>query len=141
VNFYGYWWRYGTFLAVNLVVISIVIQLMTRGAWSVSGFVILALAVADLFVRRILRNRSKGSEQIHSTNTRGGFLRFYGYALAVGGLIWLTLRIRHGITWIDFAPFAIFVLLAVAMLSIGRKVDAPTNPDRQEEERHHGRPL
>jgi hypothetical protein len=137
---YEYWRKYGVFLAVNLVAISIVIQLMIRGSWGISGFVALALVVADLFVIRIVRGRSETSEQTYSTKRRGGFFRFYGYALAGGGLIWLALRVRHGITWIDFVPFVIFILLAVAMLSIGRRMNASTNPDRGQE-RQQGRPL
>ena len=130
---YEHWRQYGFFVAVNLVVVSIIVQLMIRGALGLSGLLVLGLVVADLFVSRILRNRSETSGQNYSTKARGGFFRVYGYALVAGGLVWLVLRIKHGIAWVDFAPFVIIILLAGGMFSIGRKMRAPTDPDRGQE--------
>jgi hypothetical protein len=119
MDFYGYWRRYGTFFAVNLVVLSIVVQFLIRGSWRVSGLVMLLLVVSDLLVGRALRSRRRNIAQTYSKGQGGRFFRLYGYALMAGGLVWLAVRIRGGITWGTFAPFVILVLLATAMLSIG----------------------
>ena len=140
MTYVEYWRRYGIFIAVNFVVLSIIVQLMIRGIWGFSGFAILILVVADLFVGRILRSKNETSGKTYSTRRGGGFFRFYGYALVVGGLIWLALRIREGITWVDFAPFVVFILLAVAVLSVGKRMNAPTNTNPRQE-RDQGPPL
>jgi hypothetical protein len=128
---FEYWRRHGTFIAFNLVIISIIVQLMIRGSWGFSGFAILILVVADLFVGRILRSKNETSGQAYSTSRGGRFFRFYGCALALGGLIWLAQRMKVGITWADSASFVVLILLAVAMLSIGKKMNTPTSPDRE----------
>ena len=134
VTFFEYWQRYTTFIAVNYVVISIIVVLAIRGSWRFSGFALLILAVADLFVGRILRSKKNQiSGQTYSTRKGGGFFRFYGYALVVGGLIRLAVSIKEGITWVDSGAFVILILLAIAMFSIGKRMNAPTGHDRPQE--------
>jgi hypothetical protein len=124
MTLYQHWYRYSVLLAVNLVVISIVIQFGIRGSWAISGFIMLALVVADLFVSRILRKRQTPQG---ATGVDGVFFRFYGYVLVAGALTWLTSRARHGIAWTDIAPFVILVLLAAAMLSIAKRSSKDQN--------------
>jgi hypothetical protein len=116
---YEYWRKYGFFLAVNFVVISVVVQFIIRGSWTISVFVLLRLVVADLFAGRLLKKTK--AEPTGSTIMNGGFFQFYGYTLLAGAAIWLARCLRYGLHGIDVAPFVILILLGVAMLSIARR--------------------
>lgn len=116
---YEYWRKYGFFLAINFVVISVVVQFVIRGSWAISVFVLLGLVAADLIVGRLLKKRK--AERIYSTSMNGRFFRFYGYTLLAGAAIWLTRCLRYGIKRTVVAPFVILILLGVAMLSIARR--------------------
>jgi hypothetical protein len=123
MNLLAFWQRYGTFIAVNFVLVSIIVDLIIRGNWRASGLASLILVVGDLFVGRILRRKSSSSGHAHSPIKRWGFFRFYGYLLLAGGLTQLASGIRKGITWFDVASCVVLLLLAIAMLSIGRRMD------------------
>lgn len=137
MNLYAYSQRYGTFISVNFVVIIMAVDLAIRGSWRISGFVILILVVSDLFVGRILRNRSETSVQDYSKRKDSRLFRFWGCVLLAGGLLRLALGFRKGITWTDLVGFAILILLAVAMLSIGRRMNATIGQDQTEGRQGH----
>ena len=118
---YRFWEKYGTFLSVNFVAVTITVMLVVRGAWGFSGAAVCILIVADAIALNRIRRKSETPGQVHA-GRRGRFFLFYGYVLAVGALIRLAQSIRAGVQWLDFAAFLILVLLAVAMLSIARKM-------------------
>jgi len=132
MDLYGSWQRYGTFIAVNFFVIIMAVDLAIRGSWRISGFMVLILLVSDVLVGRILRNRTEASVLDYSRRKDSRFFRFYSQVLLAGGVLWLAVGFRRGITWTDLVVFAISVLLAVAMLSIGRRMNAPTGQDQSE---------
>jgi hypothetical protein len=108
------------------------VDLAIRGSWRISGFMVLILLVSDVLAGRILRNRSETSVLDYSRRKDSRFFRFYSQVLLAGGVLWLAVGFRRGITWTDLVVFTISVLLAVAMLSIGRRMNAPTGQDQSE---------
>lgn len=132
MTLYGSWQRYGTLVAVNCVGFVLIVDLAIRGSRTLSGFFLLALVVSDLFIGMILRGRSESPVQALSGRRESRFFRFFGSLLLAGGLLRLALGFRKGIAWTDLVVFAISVLLAVAMLSIGRRMNLPTGLDQRE---------
>jgi hypothetical protein len=118
---YTSWEKYGTFLSLNFVVVTVIVMLVVRGAWGLSGAAIGILIVADAIALNRIRRKSETPGHVHA-GRRGRFFLFYGYVLAVGALIRLVQSIRAGIQWLDFVVFLILVLLAVATLSIAKKM-------------------
>jgi hypothetical protein len=120
---YEYWQRYGTLISVNGAVVSLIVMLLIRGAWGLSGAAILTLLITDTLLVSRIRRKSEASGQTYAGSGRWFFL-FYGCVLAIGGIVRLVLQIREGIHWVDLGVFLILALLATAMLSIAKRLNS-----------------